>query len=183
MRLSTCVSLTSLLGVLACQPAPSDTDPEAASTGEAPRILTFTSDVDTLSPVSTVRFDVIVTDPDGIGDVIGGTLTTSSGDPLGTFATSADEGAYQLTLAWDEFARAATPTFYHRDDIELVATFFDVAGSSSTATLTLTMSCEGVQYGGCGPCAGVCDAFDWDFGNTECVTIYQQHENCPWDEY
>src|SRR5262245_32614596 len=66
----------------------------------APRILSLSSNLQIMHPADTLIVTAVVTDPDGIDDVIGGQLRDASGATYGAFQTSAAEGAYGMSLTW-----------------------------------------------------------------------------------
>lgn len=144
---------------------------EAGPSG-GPQIISFTSNVTTFRSGELV-FSVIVTDPDGVDDVIGGQLVDPAGGTYGAFATSAAEGAYSLTLTRSAIhalsplnapATGVTRTFR--------AQFFDAAAHSVSADLVITVRCpadaeslcDGVCYdleaddNHCGSCGRSCPA-------------------------
>ncbi len=116
----------------------------------APRILEFSTNVNTMRPTDTLVFSAIVSDPDGIDDVIGGTLKAPGGGTYGTFRTEASEGAYALELSWGkinqvkgiEAAAGGSPRVFR-------AEFFDAAGHTTAAELTITMRCAGARQIAC----------------------------------
>jgi hypothetical protein len=123
-----------------------------STSGNAPRFITFNTNVRRITEGQTVRFTAVVTDPDGIDDLIGGTLRDEvSANTYGSFTTSAAEGSYQLELTWDEIDRVRAINF--TDELERVfeAEFFDVAGNRTTQTIAVTLFCDD------GPLAGACD--------------------------
>jgi hypothetical protein len=135
------------------------------TSSSAPMILSLNGNIKTMGPNDTLIVSVIVTDPDGINDVIGGTLDDpDSGSSYGSFATSATEGAYTITLTWEAIQAVrsidAPPGGAHRI---FRAKFFDVAGNSTTGDLDILMDCgtsasNGYQYAICGGvCAPTCD--------------------------
>jgi hypothetical protein len=59
----------------------------------------------TMTSSDRLAVSAVVTDPDGIDDLIGGTLTTTDGaSTFGAFATDASEGAYSISLTCKESA-------------------------------------------------------------------------------
>ncbi len=118
-----------------------------------PRIITFNTNALEITDDQNVVFTAVVTDPDGIDDVIGGTLIDpATGRSYGSFATAASEGAYSLTLTWADIQRVRAINFTTVDETRTFrASFFDVSGASATAEGVLTLSCEGL-----GACDGVC---------------------------
>ncbi|MEQ8279111.1 MAG: hypothetical protein RMA76_16895 [Deltaproteobacteria bacterium] len=127
-----------------------------------PRILDFSSDVTTVRPGGAVVFSAIVTDPDGIDDVIGGQLI-SDGATYGTFATSASEGAYTISLTWNqmdavrtiELAPGGAPRVF-------TAQFFDVAGQRTSRDLAIQLQCHDPALAACG---GRCVSLTTDEAN------------------
>lgn len=72
----------------------------------------------------TVRFTAVLTDPDGIDDLIGGALMTGDEQTqLGAFVTSGQEGSYSLVLSWDELNQSYDITFAASETREFRAVF------------------------------------------------------------
>jgi hypothetical protein len=120
----------------------------------APVIVTFATNVTKLDPTQSVTFTAVVTDADGIDNVIGGTLGAEGGSPTyGAFATAASEGSYSLTLTWDQIQQA-TPLEDDSTEGKLTfeAKFFDAEAHSVTATVELTLLCD--EPGGDFVCCG-----------------------------
>ena len=68
-----------------------------------PEIINLTTNVNSIGPGEILTVSVIVTDPDGIDDVIGGQLLTTDGSAVfGTFGTQAQEGAYSVSVTYEE---------------------------------------------------------------------------------
>jgi hypothetical protein len=67
---------------------------------DSPVILLLATNTDTLtqSDRESLTFSVVVTDPDGIDDIIGGTLEDPDGGTYGAFISSAEEGSYTISL-------------------------------------------------------------------------------------
>lgn len=93
-----------------------------------------------------ITFTAVVTDPDGIGDVVGGVLEDVATDTnLAAFQTSAQEGAYSLLMAPRDLS------LHHRDfegtmgeaySFEVRAKFFDQEGKQATEVVEMTIPCE-----------------------------------------
>ena len=122
-------------------------NPQDGGTGEdgAPTILSLTLNATVLEEDDSLLVSAIVTDPDGIRDLVGGQLTDDSGDvALGTFATAAAEGAYEVTVPFDVLfeleveEEGATPV-----PRLLRATFFDQGGLSVTEMVSVELACSG----------------------------------------
>ncbi len=124
----------------------------------APHVLSFDTNVDRLTAEESVTFTAVVTDPDGIDDLIGGSLQDPvSGATYGAFATAAGEGAYSTTLSWGDLHQVRAVTFVTETEREFEAVFFDVAGHRATSRLAVTLHCDGL-----GACEGACT----DLGTT-----------------
>ncbi|NUP13985.1 MAG: hypothetical protein HOW73_48745 [Polyangiaceae bacterium] len=149
------------------------------STPGGPVFLSFGTDVTQIDGLydgqSTVRFTAVLTDPDGVDDLIGGSLIDASGAPYGAFATSGQEGAYEMSLTWDQVngvspididpgAASASRTF--------TAQFFDESGHVAEKTITLQLSCgsNGACDGECGRvrCGGQCTSLGSEENCTAC---------------
>ena len=74
-----------------------------------------------------------------------------SGDAFGPFATAAQEGAYSATVSWSQLDQMDTIEFETEASTTFVATFFDTAGHSTTATKSIALHCEGIAA-----CDGAC---------------------------
>lgn len=117
---------------------------------QGPTFLTFASDDTAYTVAEMITISAIVTDPDGIDDVVGGSLLIIGDDAvertLGTFATSAQEGAYALTVSAStllEATRRTDEAMDHRPTADIVvrATFYDQAGHQARRELTIAVAC------------------------------------------
>ncbi len=124
-------------------PAPSsDTDADPPESSDGPQIVNLGSSVSAIGEGDFVLISAIVTDPDGVGDVIGGVLETPDGESVfGTFATGADEGAYQLQLTFDDVATVSGTVGITPRTVEMVARFFDQASNETQQTITVGLEC------------------------------------------
>lgn len=126
---------------------------DTAAAAEAPEILLFATNVATLEEGETATFTALVTHPEGIEHVIGGILQSGSGATYGAFATSADEGAYEITVSWWD-TNQVNPIDLEKGadgNRPFNAFFYDEEGDSDTAALELGITCGGVPS-----CDGVC---------------------------
>ncbi len=120
----------------------------------------------------TVIISAVVTDPDGINDLIGGSLTDPTGhSTYGVFATSASEGAYSLTVSWSDFNHVSVIEFVNQEHRDAVMHFFDAEGHETKQTLSVTLHCDGAGGSACG---GECKDLQTDENNcgrcnTQCV--------------
>jgi hypothetical protein len=128
-------------------------DAEPQSNPHAPVFLTFGTNVTSLTAGQSVVFSAVLTDPDGIADLIGGAL--KSGDSAityGSFATADQEGAYSLSLTWDQLQTAEDITFKQSQARMFMAEFFDAEGHSVEKTIAITLTCTGGYA-----CEGMCE--------------------------
>ncbi|MCA9611058.1 MAG: hypothetical protein KC619_35935 [Myxococcales bacterium] len=138
----------------------------------APRILSLSTNVTTLGPGTSLVITAVVTDPDGIADLIGGQLEAPTGGTYGAFVTSGGEGSFSITLSLSDLdaveAIAAPPSGADRT---LRARFFDSAGLEASRDLTVRLTCDdgvsglcghicqdlGTSYDHCGSCNASCE--------------------------
>jgi hypothetical protein len=125
-------------------------------TAHDPKILNLSSNVKALESGDSLVLTAVVTDPDGIDDLIGGTASDSvNSATYGAFATSAQEGSYSITLPWAAIQQVRTiDTPSGGADRGFVATFFDVDGHQVSATITIHLQCK--NNAALGVCKGVC---------------------------
>jgi hypothetical protein len=121
----------------------------------APRILNLSVDNPEVPPDGSITVSAIVTDPDGIDDLVGGLLVDpDTNATYGSLATSAAEGAYSLTLSWSRLntVRPIRGDRGGQDARVLRATFFDQAGNETSGELPIRLGpcSEGLL------CAGEC---------------------------
>lgn len=121
---------------------------------DAPKILDLSANTLQVSPSTELVVTAIVTDPDGIDDVIGGALKAPNGASYGAFQTSAAEGSYQIVLNWAQLHAVQPIAFEAPVQRDLIAEFFDQGGHRVQQTLTITLSCGTAGWGACD--AGIC---------------------------
>ena len=145
-----------------CGPDPScGTSCGACSAGECqsdgtcsdpagPEVLRLNANISTMHPDDTLIITAVVTDPDGIDDVIGGSLIDSeSGASYAAFATAASEGSYEVSLTWSAIQTVA-PIYASRT---FVAEFFDAAGHRGAGEIEIAFGCTNPMET---PCDGTC---------------------------
>jgi hypothetical protein len=115
----------------------------------APRILSFgTSSPQLLSLEETLTITAVLTDPDGVDDLVGGSLLDpDSGATYGAFATSAQEGAYEISLDMQRIYEVARveAIWPEATTVRFRARFFDQAGNEVTADASVDVMCEVVS--------------------------------------
>jgi hypothetical protein len=124
-------------------------------------IEAFFADRQTLAPNTAVGFTATVSHPDGLAEIVGGTLENADvGTIYGAFQQTAG-GTFTVLLTWDQI-NAATPIDQGRDDVyTFEAVFRDNAGSIARRDIGLGMDCEGLDA-----CDGTC--VDWTADGTNC---------------
>jgi hypothetical protein len=131
---------------------------------EAPVILSFSSNVTALTPNESLIVTAVITDPQGIADVVGGTLADPGGATYGSFAVSTVDGSYSVTLSWTAINTLASIDAPSGGvDRTFVATFFDQVGNMTSDSLTVHLECETATD-------GICDG--------ECSDLQQDDANC-----
>jgi hypothetical protein len=134
---------------------------DAPGETSSPTIVAFTTNVGAITDGESVTFTAVVTDPDGIRDVIGGTLLSDDGAATyGAFPDSHQGGTFTLTLTWAEIQRVRSIQFVDREARVFRARFFDQAAHRAEATVALMFHCDGLAA-----CAGHCTDLARDVGH------------------
>ncbi len=136
-------------------------DDATISGPSAPRILVLSGNVAKVTPSTPLIVSAVVTDPDGIDDLIGGALFDASGASYGSFATSAAEGSYSLTLTFDAIAALAPIAEVGggaTTSRTMIARFFDVGGAMAERSMTIELGCDELADG---ICDGECVSWSW----------------------
>ena len=137
----------------------------------APVFLSLQTNVSKITAGESVIFTAVLTDPDGVDDIVGGTLSDESGViGYGPFVAAGQEGTYSITLSWDAMHQAEAIQFEGMDlDRVFRAEFYDQAANKVGKDVNLTLTCaEGSACDGvcidimtdathCGSCSGVCE--------------------------
>jgi hypothetical protein len=124
----------------------------SASSTSSPKFLSFGTNVSTLTEDQEIVFSAVLTDPDGIDDLIGGMLQSGDGKiTYGAFATSDNEGAYSLALSWGDIQEAQDISFKQNESRTFMAEFFDAEGNTVNQQVTVQLTC-----GGRFACSGTC---------------------------
>lgn len=126
-----------------------DADTDSDTDGDPdqdPVIIEFSVNPTSISDRESADFYALVTDPQGIDDLIGGSLK-ANGATLAAFSGAADEGSYSTTVDFDTLADA-----YGQDSngpsgtLTLTASFSDQVGNTSTADLDLDLTCDNGEH-------------------------------------
>jgi hypothetical protein len=124
-----------------------------ASAMNAPVIASLTTDVTMLTEGGSVTFTALVTDPDGVADVIGGTLTDSAGAvTYGSFMQQS-AGTFTFTMAWQRIHQVVPIEFAGQQVRTFRARFLDQAAHTGEATVNVTLTCPSANPNAC---AGTC---------------------------
>lgn len=120
----------------------------------APVFLSLTTNVTVLRSDQRLVVTAVLTDPDGVDDLIGGVLLDPGGASYGAFSTSAAEGSYQIDLDWQSL-NTVSPITAPLAGItrSFRAQFFDAAGNTSERDFDVTLRCASSIHSAC---AGEC---------------------------
>jgi hypothetical protein len=149
-----------------CSNSPGKDSPDGGGSGSGsgsgtmtpggPEFLSFGTNITTMT--DTVTFVAVLTDPQGLSNLVGGHLTDPTGQiQYGAFIAT-NQGSYSLSLTWTQIYQATNFQFTGQDQVKFVAEFFDVQGRNTTKPSTLTLECKAATWGTCG---GTC----YDFQN------------------
>jgi hypothetical protein len=109
-----------------------------------------------MGPLDSLVVTAVVTDPQGIAQVVGGTLKDPGGGTYGAFIVSTVSGAYSLTLSWDAIETVRDITAPAGGQMRtFLATFYDQGGHSTAQSFDILLWCGDPTYGICsgGNCA------------------------------
>ena len=138
----------------------------------SPVFLSLGTNVTSLTEGESITFTAVLTDPDGVSDVIGGSLISESGATYGAFSTSGQEGSYSLSVSWGDIHQVNEITFNGSDDRLFKAQFFDQAGNEAVKTINIELECDEqsacdgactdltTDLDHCGECNNECDVCD-----------------------
>lgn len=125
----------------------SDTSEEpTTSTGSgtnAPKFISLQTNVQQITSGQSVTFTAIVTDPDGLDDIAGGTLSSEDASiGYGPFVAAGQEGTYTIEVSWDAMQQAESIDFVQSEIVRTFRVdFFDQAAHSAMKTVDLTLFC------------------------------------------
>lgn len=143
----------------------------------SPVIIDLSSNTSVMNENSTLIITAIVTDPQGIGDLIGGSLKNVSETlSYGAFSTSGEEGSYQITLYWDDLDTVEA-VWAERAGRERVfkALFYDQAGHMASDNISVTLQCTAGRAACDGDCLDHQDICD---GGNTCIDVGSDPTNC-----
>ncbi len=175
---------------------PTSGDLTTAPTEGAPVFLSLQTNVSKITAGESVIFTAVLTDPDGVDDIVGGTLSDEGGMiGYGPFVAAGQEGTYSITLSWDDMQQAEAIEFEGMDLGRVFrAEFYDQGAHKVYQDVNVILTCaEGSACDGvctdimtsaehCGtcarPCAGGCEggmcAPKWG----ECLIMSSGFDTC-----
>jgi hypothetical protein len=139
-----------------------------------PEILSFTSNRTTITNFNTAVISAVVTDPDGVADLLGGVLfDPSTNGTYGTFiATGA--GTFSIDVDWDVLDPVRSIEFTSSATRILRGRFFDQGGLEAFADVTVTLRCDDNTERACdGQCG-----FERCNGTCQRSTSFSNDDNC-----
>jgi hypothetical protein len=159
--------------------------PPACNGAGCPTIVSLSINATVLGEFNSATVAAIVTDPDGVDDVIGGTLLDpQSGLVYGTFAAQGG-GAYEIDVTWGLLNTARPIDFSSSTSRTLRARFFDQAGNDVFGDVDVDLACDdggAACNAQCGRarCEGACveDVFDTDDNCGSCGTVCSGGSTC-----
>lgn len=168
---------------------------ETGFDNQPPVIVDLNTTVTELTDGETVTFGAIVTDPDGVEDILGGQLTDPDENVVyGNFA-SGGGGSYSLELSWSELHDTLAIDTEGRTRA-FKARFVDSVDQTDDELVDLTLSCDDLTLcdgictdlesdnqncGSCGklcPDAGLCTAIGCPPILSECFYVPGSFETC-----
>lgn len=119
----------------------------------APVFLSLQTNVSKITAGESVTFTAVLTDPDGVEDIVGGTLSDPSGAiGYGPFVAAGQEGTYSISISWDAMQQAEAIYFEATDLGRMFrAEFYDQAANKVSMDVNLTLTCDEGSA-----CDGVC---------------------------
>jgi hypothetical protein len=142
---------------------PPDTPPHPLG----PRVQSFTASLSTLSDDDNATLIVVVSDPDGIDDIVGALiLEPVSGATLGTLSSAGAPGTFTSIVSWNTWEDVA-PIEFVRGTVQrfIRVQFSDLDGHEVTSTLAFTMTC-----GNAPACNSQCGAVRCLANDNQCVS-------------
>ena len=152
-----------------------------SSTGSedgGPVFLDFSASGEKITEGGSVIITAILTDPDGVDDIVGGSLKNEDGSvDFGPFMAAGQPGTYSITLTWAQLHEDKPIEFENTESERVVfARFFDQMGHEATKSLVLGLQCPGgsacdgactdlaLDGANCGTCGHTCAAMACEQG-------------------
>jgi len=136
---------------------------ENANTNKSPFFVSYGTNITTMTQSDILTFSLILNHPNGVHDILGGTLMDPDGGTYGTFVATTTTGAYTLSLTWPiidiarriEFPAGGANRVFR-------ATFFDTAGNTAVKDFTIKLVCSNASHSACN---GKCTSVQTDIDN------------------
>ena len=158
--------------------------------------ISFSANVAKVTEGQSVVFTATLTDPDGVGDIAGGSLLSEDeAFDFGPFIAAGQEGAYSISVSWDQIHQAGAINFENSEPArQFIAQFVDKGGNRVTANKSIALTCTGGSAceavcrdlnsdadncGACGrTCTKGCEAGDCAPTWSECFTNEDGFDTC-----
>jgi hypothetical protein len=132
--------------------------------------LSLQTNASSLTAGESITFTAVLIDPDGVDDIVGGTLSDLTGMiGYGPFVAAGQPGTYSIMVSWDAMHQAEPIEFENTDLMRSFrAEFFDQVANKVSKDVDLTLACaEGAACDGvctdlkatadhCGTCGKIC---------------------------
>jgi hypothetical protein len=97
----------------------SDSSPEDTTSAQvpgAPVFLSLQTNASSLTAGESITFTAVLIDPDGVDDIVGGTLSDLTGMiGYGPFVAAGQPGTYSIMVSWDAMHQAEPIEFENTD--------------------------------------------------------------------
>lgn len=131
----------------------------------APVFLSFSTNVGKITEGESVTFTALLTDPDGLDDLVGGSLLSESeAIDYGPLVAAGQPGSYSISLSWAQIHQSDPIAFENAEPPRVFrARFFDQKGNKAVKDAEILLTCVGGSA-----CAGTCT--DLGLDGTNCGT-------------
>src|SRR5215831_17411302 len=108
----------------------------------SPVILNLSTNITVMTPNDNLSVTAVVTHPQGIAQVVGGTQSDPGGGTYGAFQVSTVSGSYSLTLTWGAINLVRTIGPDKGGTTRMFrAQFYDQAGHSTSQDVSVILRC------------------------------------------
>lgn len=108
-----------------------------------PEILEVMVSSDNLSEGEALTVTALVTDPDGLDDIVGVSLRAADNSATYIFLDQISQGTFRVAVTWDDI-HAVTPIEFETDQIlETAVQAVDSMGNTDQDFLSTTLTCRG----------------------------------------
>ncbi len=124
-----------------------------------PVFLSFNTNVGKITQGESVTFTALLTDPDGVDDIVGGSLLSENEKiDFGPLIAAGQPGTYSISLSWAQIHQS-DPIFFENAEPPRVfrARFFDQKGHQAVMDAEIVLMCAGGSA-----CGGSCTDLDLD---------------------